>query len=169
MSGDTKAPGTEGAPPAAKAPGPPKIVLILLVLNLGATGFLTFKNVTAAPHAVAGKKSDAHDVKSGKPKPGPMVTMDPFVVNLNEPTSSRFLKAAFELEVADAATVKALEDEKRAVRDEVLRYLSGLTVEQTLGEENKTKIQESLIARIDKRLGGGGKVRRMYFSEFMVQ
>jgi flagellar basal body-associated protein FliL len=95
--------------------------------------------------------------------------MDPFVVNLNEATSSRFLKAGFELEVVDESTVKALENNKRAVRDEVLRYLSGLTVADTLGEDNKAKIGETLVARIDKTLGGHNMVKKMYFSEFMVQ
>jgi flagellar basal body-associated protein FliL len=69
----------------------------------------------------------------------------------------------------DESTVKALETQKRAVRDEVLRYLSGLTVADTLGEDNKSKIQETLVARIDKALGGHRMVKKMYFSEFMVQ
>ena len=163
MSGDAKPEG-EGGPAKPKGPGVPMPVLALLVLNLGATGFVAMKVLNPPPIHIAKEK---HEAPSDKP--GPVYSMDPFVVNLNEPSSSRFLKAAFELEVADDSTMKALETQKRAVRDEVLRYLSGLTVADTLGEDNKSKIQETLVARIDKALGGKGQVRKMYFSEFMVQ
>jgi flagellar basal body-associated protein FliL len=153
----------EGAPKPAK-PGLPMPVLGLLVLNLAATGFVAMKVMNPPPIHIAKEKAESsHD------KPGPVYTMEPFVVNLNEATSSRFLKAAFELEVVDESTMKALETQKRAVRDEVLRYLSGLTVADTLGEDNKSKIQDTLVARIDKTLGGHKMVRKMYFSEFMVQ
>jgi flagellar basal body-associated protein FliL len=142
------------------------LVIGLLVLNLGGTGFVAYKTLEPQVAHAAGAEKDA---APAKPKPGPVVSLDPFVVNLNEEGSSRFLKASFELEVADGAAAKTMEQQKRAIRDEVLRYLSGLTVAETLGESNKAKIQEGLIARIDKQLGGGGRVRHMYFSEFMVQ
>jgi flagellar protein FliL len=161
MSGDPKPPADGGK---ANKPGVPKVVLALLVLNLGGTGFVAFEVLNPPPVHMA--KPEHAEPSS---KPGPVVSMDPFVVNLNEEGSSRFLKAAFELEVADTDAAKALDTQKRAVRDEVLRYLSGLTVAETLGESNKSKIQATLVARIDKTLGGSGKVRKMYFSEFMVQ
>ncbi len=164
MSGEAKPAGEGGAAKPDK-PGVPKVILALLVLNLGGTGFVAFKTLNPpVAHAASAEPEKPH-----APKPGPVVAMDPFVVNLNEEGSSRFLKAAFELEVADSETVKAIDTQKRAIRDEVLRYLSGLTVAETLGESNKSKIQETLVARIDKQLGGAGKVRKMYFSEFMVQ
>jgi flagellar protein FliL len=159
---DSKPP-EDGEKKKAKAPVSP-VILGLLVLNLGGTGFVAFKTLQPqVAHAAAAKP--AHE----EAKPGPVITLDPFVVNLNEEGSSRFLKVSLELEVTDAKAAKELETQKRAVRDEVLRYLSGLTVADTLGETNKAKIQAGLIARIDKPLGGKGSVRHMYFSEFMVQ
>jgi flagellar basal body-associated protein FliL len=154
----------EGGPPKPAKPGVPVPVLALLVLNLGATGFVATKVMHPPPIHIAKEKPEAHS-----DKPGPVYTMDPFVVNLNESTSSRFLKAGFEVECVDESTVKALDTQKRAVRDEVLRYLSGLSVADTLGEENKEKIGETLVARIDKAIGGHNMVKKMYFTEFMVQ
>ncbi len=138
------------------------LTLLLVVLNLGATGFVAYKSLKP-PHVV---------MEATPPPPkdeaGVVAPLDPFVVNLNEPGSSRYLKATFEVEVAGKPAADELDHQKRAVRDDVLRYLSGLTVADTAGEANKAKIQESVIARIDKQLGGG-KVKRLFFTEFVVQ
>ena len=90
------------------------------------------------------------------------------MVNLNEAGSSRYLKAQFELEMTGGTAVDELGESKREVRDEVLRYLSGLAVADTLGEEGKAKIQAEIVARVDKLLGGG-RVRRLFFIDFVVQ
>ncbi len=58
---------------------------------------------------------------------------------------------------------------KRAVRDDLLRYLSSLNVADTQGEEAKTKMETAMMARIDKQLGGKEKVHRLFFNDFMVQ
>ncbi|HTE54124.1 MAG TPA: flagellar basal body-associated FliL family protein [Kofleriaceae bacterium] len=161
----------EEQPKPAKVPGPKtsKIVLILLLGNLGATGFNTFQGMQQAEAAHAPAKAE-HETPAAEKKiePGPVIALDPFVVNLNEPDAMRYLKATFELEVADAPAGKELEKLKRPVRDEVLRYLSSLSVTDTQGEAGKTKIQQEVVKRIDAQLGGG-KVRRLFFVEFMVQ
>jgi len=73
------------------------------------------------------------------------------------------------MEVADDRAAERLNAQKRVVRDEVLRYLSSLRVEQTLGEENKNKIKQQLVSRADHVLGDKGRVRTVYFNEFVVQ
>jgi flagellar FliL protein len=144
-----------------------KLLPVLMVLNLGGTGFVAFKVLTARPASAA-----AH-VQAEAPAPGaaitgPVVAMEPFVVNLNEAGSSRFLKTSFDMEMTSSGAVGELNKAKRLVRDEVLRYLSGLNVEQTLGEESKNKIRDEVQARADKLLGGG-RIRRIFFTEFVVQ
>jgi len=155
------------AEPAKEKEAKPKkgggavLTLVLLVLNLGATGFVAYKSL-----------KPAHVVEAAPPPPkdetGVVVPLDAFVVNLNEPGSSRYLKATFELELAGKAAVEELDHQKRAVRDEILRYLSGLSVEDTQGEAAKTKIQDNITSRVDKVLGGA-KVKRVFFTEFVVQ
>ena len=101
--------------------------------------------------------------------PGPVVALDPFVLNLNdEGPQSRYLKATFEIELDNEKAKVEFEKGKRAVRDELLRYLSGLTAAQTLGESNKEKIQQAILARVEKQLGPG-RARRVFISDFVVQ
>jgi len=163
---------SDAAPASPESARPSKskagmIALFLGVLNLGATGFLVFETVTAHPveqpvAAAPGPSGDAAKVS------GPIATLDPFVVNLRDEGVSRYLKASFELELASEAAAGELAEAKRAVRDDLLRYLSGLSVDDTLGEEGKNKIQETMVARLDKQLGPG-RVRRVFFTEFVVQ
>jgi flagellar FliL protein len=167
---------SEEAEAQPKAPAAPKqktskLVLILLVANLGGSGFGAFQGMqaVAAVHAMpAGDHHKKEEDKAAKQEVGPVTPLEPFIVNLNEPDASRYLKATFELEVANAEVVGQLDKLRRPVRDEVLRYLSSLSVADTQGEAGKAKIQQEVVARIDKQLGGD-KVRRLFFVEFMVQ
>jgi flagellar FliL protein len=161
---NAEAPAAAAAPTASKSS---KLVPLLLVVNLAATGAGIFFQLKHKPEgAVAAAAAEE------KPKPeekgGPTATLEPFVVNLNEAGSSRYLKATFEIEVKDAKSLELLEKDKRGVRDEILRYLSGLGVADTLGADNKDKIRIELVARVDKELGGG-KVSKVFFNEFVVQ
>jgi len=102
-------------------------------------------------------------------KPGPVVALDGFLVNLNEPGSGRYLKAAVEVEVADSGAVEEMNAQKRSIRDDLLRYLSSLSVADTLGESAKDKIKLAMVTRIGKQIGGAPRVRRLFFTDFMVQ
>jgi flagellar FliL protein len=159
---DEPAPLTKAAEPAAK---PSKAMLGLLVLNLGATGFVVFKLLTAqpaeaAPHAapVAGASAEVT---------GPVVAFDPFVVNLDEPGTSRYLKVTLQMELMPGAE-EALTKSKELVRDTILSHLSGLHVRDTLGAEAKDRIRGDLLAKLTK-LMGAEKLRRLFFQEFVVQ
>lgn len=162
--------------PAAKPKGSlaAKLTPLLLLANLGGTGLIAFKTLKAHPAAAAAHPAaEAEKPHLEPPLPGavvtgPVVPMDTFVVNLNEPGSSRFLKATFELELTSKDAEEELAKGKRLVRDEILRYLSSLTVEKTLGEENKTKIRDDIRSRADKLLGDG-RIRRVFFTDFVVQ
>jgi flagellar protein FliL len=166
MSEDKDNADAPAVPAAPKAPKSSKLVPLLLVLNLGASGAGIFFQLKHKPEPVAVTPSE----EKAKPeeKVGPTAALEPFVVNLNEAGSSRYLKATFEIELVDAKALEALEKSKRGVRDQILRYLSGLAVADTLGADNKDKIRAELLARVDKELGGG-KVTKVFLSDFVVQ
>jgi flagellar FliL protein len=159
------------APPVEKPPKPagsklPKVMFIILLLNFGASGFTTFKVMTAPPAAAA--------EHSPPPPPnptevtGPVIPMDAFVVNLDEPGQSRYLKMTIQLELVDAEAEESLTKSKQLVRDAILSHLSGLHHADTLGAAAKDKLRTELMAKIEK-IVGEHKVRRMFFQEFVVQ
>lgn len=156
----------EAAPIKVKGMGLVKLVPVLLLFslaNLGGTGFVGYKLL----HPLKMEIEENHP-KPEKVERGPLVPFEAFVVNLNEPGSSRYLKVTFEVEVDDAHIAENLTASKGVIRDEVLRYLSGLSVAQTLGEDNKAKIVSEVRGRMEKVVGER-KVTRVLISEFVVQ
>src|ERR1700690_3651368 len=109
--------------------GTSPLVMALLVLNLGASGFGGFKIMTASPAAAA--PAPVKEEKSGKEITGPVVALDPFVVNLDEPGNARYLKMTVQLEMVGEKDAESIEKSKQVIRDDVLGYLSGLHVKDT--------------------------------------
>ena len=164
MSDEPLKPAETPAPPAAKSS---KAVLGLLVLNLGASGFAVFKLLTAHPAEAAGPAKPHVIEVSSTEISGPIAELPAFVVNLDEPGTSRYLKVTLQLELFPGAD-HALEKSKQLIRDTILSHLSGLHLKDTLGAEAKERIRTELMGRISKMIGND-KVRRMFFQEFVVQ
>jgi flagellar FliL protein len=154
-------------PSAAKPPSSSKVLFVVIALlvavNLGGTVFVVLKVL----HPPVASAEPAH-AEPPAPTVGPTVQMETFVVNLNEPGSARYLKTSFEIEVSTPAIANELTTMKNLVRDDLIRYFSGLTVAATLGEENKTKIKAEVVSRVEK-LVGPNKVHRIFLTEFVVQ
>ena len=153
-------------PPAAK---PPTIVVALLGVNLLLSAGGLFMAVKKGKPAHAGGAE--HAAEAGPPPrevTGSLITLDPFVVNLNEPQSSRYLKVQVQVEVANSAAVKMFDKSKQLIRDDLLSYLSGLKVADTLGAENKDKIRDALQTAVGDVIGED-RVHRVVFIEFVVQ
>jgi flagellar FliL protein len=166
------------AAPGGGGAGPKLLVcMILSAANLAATGFVVMRSLKAqaavvvqakAPEKGEGKEGKGEG-KEGGNEAGPVVPLDPFLVNLNEPGSARYLKASIEVQVKDNMVAEELKKETRGVRDALLRYLSSLAVADTLGEAAKQKIEAEMIKRMADELGGKQPVKRLFFTEFMVQ
>lgn len=168
MSKPAPAPAPDADAPAGPSKAPIIAVVALLAVNLLGTGFIAVKVMKGG----GGGHGPAKEATEEKPKeklPGPVVTLDTFVVNLNEPGSSRYLKCTIELEVEDPVAQKEIEEQRRLIRDEILSYLSNLTVKDTMGEAGKSKIKDDLLERSDKAVGGKEKVKHLFFTEFVVQ
>lgn len=144
----------------------PKIVLALLLLNLGASGFSTFKLVTSAPAATHPHEEPPPANKNEIT--GPIVSLQPFVVNLDEPGQSRYLKVTLQFEVVKGDAQALIEKNSQVIRDAILSHLSGLKLADTLGAAAKDKLRTELIKKLEE-IVGEHKVRRMFFQEFVVQ
>ena len=112
-------------------------------------------------------ETEAHG-KSSEKKLGTLVAVDDFIVNLNEPRSTRYLKVRFTLELGEA-TPELLGERKDVVRDAVLTYLSGLTVDDVRGADTKDALREEIAARVSVAVGMPGGIKSVMFTEFVVQ
>ena len=160
---------SEETPKAAveAVPKKPKAVIALLVLNLGATGFTTFKVVTAPPPEPS-EPHAGHPAIVTNEVVGPVVPIPPFIVNLDEPGPSRYLKMTLQFELVNHDAEEPFNKSLQVVRDMILGHLSGLKLADTLGTAAKDKLRTDITKKIEGIIGPN-KVRRMFFQEFMVQ
>ena len=160
----------KSATPAGAPAKTSKAVLALLVLNLGASGFGVFKMLTAPPAAAAAPAphEEKHEVNEKIEVTGPVIALEPFVVNLNETGSPRYLKVTMQAELVQKSAEELIEKNKQVIRDAVLSYLSNLKLSDTLGAEAKESMRKETLKKIEE-IVGEHKVRRLFFQEFVVQ
>lgn len=145
----------------------PLITLLMVVVNLAATGFVAYMALFPVPPPPP-PQSDVPEDPTGIMPMGPLVALEPFLVNLNEPENARYLRMKMRIELADQPKADLFERAMPVLRSELLAYLSELTVKDTMGAEAKAKITGDMLGRINERLGEDS-AKRLFFEEFVVQ
>ena len=138
------------------------IIITSVVLLIGAGGFFgysKFKNNTKVK-ATTEKKQKASII----------CPMKSFVVNLldKKGVERRYLKVTIEVEVGNEASKQLIEKNDPQLRDSVLMLLSNQTFNEINTMEGKLELKQELLSRMGQILGNG-VVRRIYFTEFVVQ
>jgi flagellar FliL protein len=163
------------AAPAAAAPAKKSrrgllIVLVAVLLLLaggggGAYWFLFRGNAEA----------EAAEGEAAEPEPPPaptgIVPLEPFVVNLADPSGTRFLRVTMSLVVADETIAHEIEEEEIVVarlRSAILELLAQKQSTELVTPEGKAELKKS-IAEGAAHAAHELKVEDVLFSEFIVQ
>ena len=125
-------------------------------------------NKKEAPLPEDGQKAEGAEDPAAQQGPGPEWKLNPPSINLNEPSGNRYLKVTMFLELSSKKTEEEIELKKNRVLDTAISYLSSLRYADTVGDNGKDRIRRELIKQVNGLLDTG-KVRRIYFSEFIVQ
>ncbi|MBI4714830.1 MAG: flagellar basal body-associated FliL family protein [Nitrospirae bacterium] len=174
MAKDEKKP--EEAPEGAVTPPPPKkrgnvlwIVVGVSVVLLGVGGFFGWKFFMGG-EAGPGEEGSAKGAEAKKlAKPGPIVNLDPFLVNLADPgDSSHYLKVTIKLEVKGEEGSVEIGERMPQIRDAILVLLSSKTSEEIRTVEGKFQLRDEVISRANTFLAGK-QVKAAYFTDFVMQ
>jgi flagellar FliL protein len=143
-----------------------RVIILTVILLLAGGGILGWL-------ILGGDKDPAvSEGRSGKTAPealGSLIYgMEIFVVNLNDPGGKRYLKTKINLEYSDAVLTDELRLCQPRLRDMILLLLSSKTIEEIQGTEGKIILRRELIMRINQALQKG-KIRNLYFTEFVIQ
>lgn len=142
------------------------LIIILAVLVLGGGGTAAF--------FMLGGEEDAADKETAKQEeqtPVGLVSMDTFIVNLNDPGEDRYVKIRIKLTVSPVGIAENLDEDELLVarfRDRILTLLSTKTYEDLstpLGKETLRREIKSRIAPVITE----GEIQDVLFSEFVVQ
>ena len=150
-----------------------KLVLPVVALLLGVGGGYMLGNSMGTKQveeaqALAPEPAAGEIAKDPNAMVGDMFKLDPFVVNLNEPKGSRYLKTTIQLEMGDPELNTELERRSAQLRDVILALLTSKSSQELQALEGKFRLREELLSRINALLVNG-TVNRIYFTEFVIQ
>ncbi len=150
-----------------KKGGKKKLLLFLIIglVLLGGVGsgayFFLFAKNSPPPEEEAPPEPP-------KPQVGPFLQLDPFIVNLADPTGRRYLRAKITLEFKDDQTYQQANERIPQINDAIIMVLSSKTVEEVLSPEGKLELRMELIRKLNELLGPNA-IRNIYFTQFVVQ
>ena len=154
---------TPTPPPPAKSTLSIKKILIMGILGLLLVGggLVAYLLMTDDPGQVA---------QAGQVAVNERVTipLEPFLVNLADKESRRYLKLKLELEVDQEDTAKELEKSTPNIRDALILLLSSKTYLDISSFEGKQQLKEEIKKRVTA-VPGGKKVSNVFFTEFVAQ
>ncbi|MEE4254006.1 MAG: flagellar basal body-associated FliL family protein [Desulfuromusa sp.] len=99
---------------------------------------------------------------------GPMVNIDTFIVNILDDQESRYLKAAITLEVDTPETTMEINSRMPQIKDAILLLVGNKTFGELNDLQGKIQLRAELINKVNSILLNG-KVKRIYFTDFVVQ
>ncbi|MDO3378068.1 flagellar basal body-associated FliL family protein [Geoalkalibacter halelectricus] len=99
---------------------------------------------------------------------GPMIEIEPFIVNILDNDGTRYLKAAITLEVETNAGRQEVIDRMPQLRDAILLVASNKTFDELRDLQGKLQLRAELLGRVNEIMRRD-RVRRIYFTEFVVQ
>jgi flagellar protein FliL len=95
-------------------------------------------------------------------------TMEPFIVNLVDNNGERYLKISIELEISDKNLLPELNKLKPKLRDNVLDLLTAKSYKDLVDMVGKQRLRDEIMMRLNSFLSGG-KITKVYFTEFVIQ
>ncbi len=99
---------------------------------------------------------------------GPMVNIDSFIVNISDDQESRYLKATITIEVDTEEASMELNQRMPQLKDAILLLIGNKTFNELNDLQGKIQLRAELINKINSILFKG-KVKRIYFTDFVVQ
>jgi flagellar FliL protein len=143
------------------------VLLIVLVVFFGVGGYVGW---ALSVKGVGVTEVIPENPFKGKEEQSIICPVDSFIANLMDRAGlgKRYLKVTMKLEVGSDEDRDLLEEHTPQIRDTVLLLLSSLTFKEINSMEGKLELKQSLISRINDVLGGD-RVKKVYFSEFVVQ
>ena len=138
------------------------IIIATLVLFIGAVGIFAYNKSI--------KNTEARTVTQKAENVGIVCPLKSFVVNLLDKRGlgKRYLKVTLEVEVAKEEDRQLIDRSKPKIRDSILLLLSNQELNEINTIEGKLALKQDLLFKM-KQILGEGVVRRIYFTEFIVQ
>jgi flagellar FliL protein len=135
------------------------IIIAVAVLAGGAGAFFFFTK------SGGNKTQKAEETKAAE---GVTFALEPFVVNLSDPSGTRFLKVSLQLELAGPAVAEKAKTKTPQMRDAIITLLTSKTSDALISPEGKLQLKDEINIRVNQILGENS-VKNVYLTDFVMQ
>lgn len=142
-------------------------VLLVLTVGLGA-GLLMMWNKLSDLNTQNNLVVNPGTQQAQAAAPGPLFSLETFIVNLADQERSRYLRVTMDLELAKSTDAAAINDRLSQVRDSILMILPSRQFGEIASMEGKIALRDEIIARLNSLLNKK-VVTNIFFTEFVVQ
>ncbi len=146
-----------------------KMMLLILVgiLVVGGGGgaawyFMSGSDEKTVAHGDQVKAEGSHD------ETGPVMELEPFLLNLADRDELRFLKVSIKLELDRPEEKTDFQNKVPAIRDALLVLLSSKESQLLRTVNGKRRIREEIMTRVNGVMSKG-KVANVFFTDFIIQ
>lgn len=162
-----------------KAPRSPKMLIIIIAASvvLAGGGGYFFMSKSGSKEVKAGETKSSghgepkggHEKKAeGKATAGFIHPLDTFIVNLADPSRTRYLKVTVQLELDNDSAIEEVKSKTPQVRDALIILFSSKGIDEIATAEGKYQLRDEIIARVNQFMTRG-KVESAYFTDLVVQ
>ena len=99
---------------------------------------------------------------------GPMIEISEFIVNIISEEGRHYVKASLTLELDKEEVVEETNKRMPQIRDAILLLVGNKTFEELHDLQGKKQLKAELVTKINSFLQGG-RVKAIYFTDFVVQ
>ncbi len=138
------------------------IIMFFCVVILGAAGFAGWTYYKT--HFSGSKEAGEEQIVQ---EPG-LWSMGSLIVNLMDANGERYLKIVIQIEVSSQDCISEMDLLKPKITDSILGLLSSKNYKEIAGFEEKQRLRDEIAMRLNSYLTKG-QVRRIYFTEFLIQ
>lgn len=142
--------------------GKMKLIIIIAAVILVAGGIGGYFFFSSKGHSEeAAPKTDVKGV--------PIIySLDPFIVNIYDGQDLRYLRVKVEMDVASEEVKAEMQARQAQFRDAILVLLSAKTLLDVRDEQGKNQLRQEIFTAVNNILAPG-KLKRVYFTDFVVQ
>lgn len=156
------------APAATAGSGKKMMVLGLVgVLLLGGGGGAAWFFMGGGEEQSEKHAKNDHD-EEHVDEPGPVMELEPFLLNLADRDELRFLKVSIKLELDRPEEKTDYQNKVPAIRDALLVLLSSKESQLLRTVNGKRRIREEIMTRVNGVMGKG-KISNVFFTDFIIQ
>jgi flagellar FliL protein len=145
-------------------------ILALSVIVLIAVGTTAYIFLSKGKQGSESAKASSDEIQKEEKSAslGPIISLDPFIVNLVGSSRMRYLKIALGLELSDEELQEEVDNKMPQVKDSILLLLSTKSYDDINTTQGKLLLREEIMRRLNGFLVSG-LVKEVYFTDFVVQ